>query len=149
MIVRIEPAMSAAAQALIGELDADLASRYPAESIHVIECEGFEAAGGLFAVGYEGEVPVACGAIRPYAEGVGEIKRMYVVPAARRRGLAKAILAFLEAEGRRRGYASLVLETGTEQPEALAFYRAEGWHGIPPYGDFAKDPRSVCFAKVL
>lgn len=148
MIIRIEPAVSAAAQTLIAELDADLYRRYPAESVHGISSAGFEESGGFFAVGYEDDVPVACGAIRPF-EGLAEIKRVFVVPSCRGRGFAKAMMAFLEAEAARRGFARAVLETGCGQPEALALYRALGWRETARFGEYVHDPRSICFAKEL
>jgi GNAT superfamily N-acetyltransferase len=63
---------------------------------------------------------VGCGALRPLGDGVAEIKRMYVVPAARGRGLSKLVLAGLEAAARDRGWTTLRLETGPRQPEAIA-----------------------------
>ena len=63
---------------------------------------------------------IGCGALRRIADGIGELKRMYVVPAARGQGVAKALLAALEDEARRRGWGTLRLETGPRQPEAIA-----------------------------
>lgn len=149
MLIQIVPAACAPAQKLMDALNADLKARYPGEQIHTIDSDGFEAAGGLFAVGRYAEEAVCCGALRPFADGVGEIKRMYVIAQKRRCGLAAAMLAFLEKMAAGRGYTRLVLECGTEQPEALAFYRNQGWLTMLPYGDFAADARSVCFTKIL
>ncbi|WP_016701259.1 GNAT family N-acetyltransferase, partial [Actinoalloteichus spitiensis] len=100
--------------------------------------------------------PVACGGWRRVAEaedGVGpgdaELKRMFVLPSARGRGLARSLLVYLEVAARDAGYRRMVLETGTEQPEAMALYRSEGYEPIPNFGTYREHPLSRCFAKSL
>lgn len=144
MILRIESAGSKPAQQMIAALNADLAARYPGSPIFGIDAANFESSGGVFVVGYEGDQPVASGAFRPY-ENSAEIKRVYVVPAYRGRALAKAVMAFLEAEAVRRGYKRAVLETGIGQPKAIALYRSLGWSEIPPFGIYAGARQSACF----
>jgi putative acetyltransferase len=78
-----------------------------------------------------------------------EIKRMYVAPAFRGRGVSVTVLKALEGFGRARGWSRLVLETGTEQPDALRFYEREGYARIPNFGDYAGSALSVCVAKPL
>ncbi|HEY4625129.1 MAG TPA: GNAT family N-acetyltransferase, partial [Blastococcus sp.] len=68
--------------------------------------------------------PLGCGALRALGEDVAEVKRMYVVPAARGRGVSKAVLAALEDAARERGWTTLRLETGSLQPEAIGLYTA-------------------------
>ncbi|MGC9954458.1 MAG: GNAT family N-acetyltransferase [Rhizomicrobium sp.] len=148
MIFRIESPGSAAARSLIAALDEEILSRYPGEPVNGINVAEFEAAGGVFAVGYEEDMPVACGAFRPF-EGSAEIKRMYVVPAFRGRGLARRMLDFLEAEAARRGFPRAILETGRQMTEALGLYRSRGWQEIPVFGPYAGDPKSICFEKRL
>ena len=95
---------------------------------------------------------VACGGVRACDEaapGVGEIKRMYVDPAVRGRGLGRILLAALEEEGRRLGYDRLWLETGTAQPEAMHLYRVTGWTPIPKYGEYRDEEDSRCFERLL
>jgi GNAT superfamily N-acetyltransferase len=102
---------------------------------------------GVFLVASrDGEV-VGCGGIKHFADGIGEVKRMYVVPAARRTGVARAVLAEVEAEARRRGYREIRLETGLKQPEAIALYQSAGFELIPCWGMYAEAPLSRCFAK--
>ncbi|WP_448610841.1 GNAT family N-acetyltransferase [Geodermatophilus sp. URMC 60] len=93
---------------------------------------------------------VACGALRPLGDDVAEIKRMYVVPAARGRGVSKLVLAGLEAAARHRGWTTLRLETGPRQPEAIALYEGAGYRPIPAFGDYADDADdSLYYERVL
>ena len=106
---------------------------------------------GAFVVAHlDGEI-VGCGALKPLDRegGVGEIKRMYTAPSARRRGVSRAILGRLEEIAGELGYRSLKLETGTRQPEAVALYESAGWHRIEPYGRYRQSPWTVCLAKEL
>lgn len=106
---------------------------------------------GVFLVAWLDEVPVGCGALKPLdgVGGVAEIKRMYTSPSGRRRGVGRAVLSELEDRARALGYRRAQLETGTEQPEALALYETDGWQRITPYGRYRDDPSSVCYAKDL
>jgi GNAT superfamily N-acetyltransferase len=102
-----------------------------------------------FFVAYLDGEPVACGGMRAIDAEHGEIKRMYVVPERRGSGLAPAILTTLEDDARARGWARVVLETGTGQPEAVRLYEREGYSSIPLFGDYIGEPTSLCFEKVL
>jgi GNAT superfamily N-acetyltransferase len=90
--------------------------------------------GGAYLVGYEAS-DVAGGGVRRLGDGVAEIKRMYVRPAARSRGVAGALLQALEAEARALGYAAVRLDTGPKQVHALRLYRSAGFADVPPYND--------------
>ena len=100
-----------------------------------VEVHEMEPPGGTFLVALEGDVPVACGGLRTLdgPARVGEIKRMYVVPGARRRGLARRLLAELEACARELGHERLRLDTNAAQPEALQLYEATGYVEITDY----------------
>ncbi len=104
-------------------------------------------------VGYVGDEPVGTVAVRFKAYGTwppfAEIKRLYVDPGHRKNGFSRILMGAAEDAARRAGATRVILETGTEQPEALALYRAIGYGDIAPYGEFAHDPRSRCFAKDL
>jgi GNAT superfamily N-acetyltransferase len=104
---------------------------------------------GRFIVVFEDDEPVACGAIRRHDADAAEIKRMWVRPGARGRGLARLVLATLESSARERGYRALVLETGLRQPEALALYESEGYTTIEPFGFYKESALSVCYRKEL
>jgi putative acetyltransferase len=92
---------------------------------------------------------VACGAIRPFSGGMMEVKRMFVIPAWRRKGIAGLILAELEEWAQELGADACVLETGKKQPEAIALYRRHGYDQIPNFGPFIGVENSICFQKIL
>ena len=92
---------------------------------------------------------VGCGGLRALGPGSAEIKRMYVVPAARGTGVAVALLRALEDHARRLGVSRLLLETGAGQPEAIRFYQREGYEPIEAYGPYRGEPLSRCFARDL
>ena len=142
---------SEVAQALAEALEAELLATYdgvpgsgglPAAAI-------FEPPGGAFLVGWEDGEPVACGGIARYDEATAEIRRMFVVPAARGRGLARRVLGALEDEARGLGYTLVRLETGNLSAEAIGLYVSAGYGPIERYGPFANDVRSLCFEKRL
>ncbi|WP_250027692.1 GNAT family N-acetyltransferase [Paractinoplanes maris] len=92
---------------------------------------------------------LACGALRRLDATSAEIKRMYVVPTSRGQGLATAVLRALESAAVTRGWTTLRLETGTEQPEAIRFYEREGYTEIPLFGPYAGSDLSVCYERTL
>lgn len=92
---------------------------------------------------------VGCGAIQPFPQELMEVKRMFVLPAWRRKGIAGLILAELEDWARQLGASACVLETGRKQPEAVALYTGHGYHQIANYGPFIGLENSICFQKSL
>lgn len=151
--LRIEraPLDAPAAVALMRALDDESQSRYPFDlSKHFrVDPSEFDPGRGLFVLALADDHAVGCGAIRRLESGDAEIKRMYVAPAGRRKGVARAILAALEVEARALGAARLILETGNKQVEALALYRREGFEEIPRYEPYVDAQHSVCMAKQL
>lgn len=93
--------------------------------------------------------PVGCGAFKPYSAAAVEIKRMFVQPAHRGQGVARAVLAALEQWAAELGYASCVLETGQRQAAAIALYQRSGYARTPSYGQYVGIENSVCLAKQL
>jgi GNAT superfamily N-acetyltransferase len=91
----------------------------------------------------------ACGAWQPLEAGIAELKRMYVRPAYRGRGIARQLVVALEEEALAAGYPVLRLETGTYLPAAISLYRSAGYAPIPVYGEYVGNPFSVCFEKRL
>jgi GNAT superfamily N-acetyltransferase len=134
---------------LVTELLADLRDRYGAEDPDEPDPSDLAPPTGVFLVAWLGDEPVGCGGVRAHEGDVGEIKRMYVKPAARRAGVARTVLVELENRARGLGYARLRLETGVRQPEAIALYEASGYEAIAPYGPYRDSPLSRCFEKRL
>ncbi len=100
-------------------------------------------------VAYEDGEAVGCGAIKEYAEGVTEIKRMFVRAERRGRGIAGKILAELERWAKELNFSECVLETGLKQPEAIALYQKSGYKTIPNYGQYAGVENSICMKKLI
>ena len=144
------------ARTLIAALNAELLGRYPEEGATHFRLDADEVAPGrgAFVVAWRGGAAIGCGAVRCLDGRDGglvaaEIKRMYVVPAARGARVGAAILAALEGEARALGVGRLVLETGGRQPEALALYRRAGFVAIPRFGEYVGSELSLCMAKAL
>jgi putative acetyltransferase len=85
--------------------------------------------------------------MRRHDERTAEVKRLFVDASARRLGVGRRMLRGLEDAARASGYRAIRLETGIEQPEAMALYESEGYERIPPYGPWKDSPRSVCYEK--
>ena len=109
----------------------------------------FAAPDGLFLVGWVGDEPVATGGLRRHDARSAEVKRMYVVPAHRGHGHARALLAELEAFAVRTGYQQVLLETGARQPEAIALYESSGYRPVENFGYYQDSPLCRSFAKPL
>jgi GNAT superfamily N-acetyltransferase len=136
------------AAGLIAELQQEYEVRYGGPDGTPVTPAEFAPPAGLFLLGYRDGAPVACGGWRSRGADA-EVKRMYVRPAARRGGVARAVLAELEATALAAGHDRLILETGTEQPEAVAFYRSAGYTTIAPFGHYVSSPRSIHLGKRL
>lgn len=139
-------------RALIESLNAELSGVYSEPGATHFRLDPGEVSGGrgAFLVVYLEGTAVGCGALRLLNAGTAELKRMYVSPPARGKGLGRRLVAALEAEARALGVRQLVLETGVRQAAALALYRATGFRPIPLYGEYCLSPEtSVCLGKEL
>jgi GNAT superfamily N-acetyltransferase len=96
-----------------------------------------------------GGVPVACGALRDRGNGIGELKRMFVLPEYRGRGLSRLVLQELERRATALGWERLILETGVLQPEAIGLYLSAGYLPMPNFPPYEDEHDSRCFMKVL
>ena len=135
--------------ALIAELDRYLLDLYPPEAVYALDVRTLMQPNIRFAVARDAAgQAIGCGAVVLMPE-YAEIKRVYVRPAARGAGTARQLMGLLEQAARAAGCADLVLETGPDQPEALALYLRHGFERCAAYGDYADDPLSVFMRKSL
>ncbi len=144
------------AMRLIEEVQEEYVARYGGRDDTPLDPLMFEPPAGSFFVGYLGDQPVTSGAWRRRGDvevfgtvDTAEVKRMYVAPAARGLGLARAMLAHLERTAHDAGARAMVLETGTAQPEAIALYESSGYARIASFGHYRWSPQNRCFAKSL
>lgn len=136
---------------LIDALDAYQRSLYPAESNHLDSVSELGKSNVVFLCACIGEKIVGCGAakVRETPERYGEIKRLYVEPAHRGRGLSTRLLTELEERLRGRDVHIARLETGIHQPEAMGLYQRMGYCERTPFGEYTNDPLSVFMEKQL
>lgn len=134
--------------ALVAELDKDLAIRDGDEHAFFAQFNKIDQLRYVVVV-YDGEMPMACGAIKPYDENTMEIKRMFTAPVFRGRGIASSLLTELENWAKMLGYARCILETGIKQHEAIGLYHRNNYTLIPNYGQYTGVTSSVCFEKLL
>ncbi len=147
--LRFEPLDGPAGKELLDELDADLAERYGGGEPVSATPDEFLPPAGCFAVVYVRDRPEACAAFRRIDPTTAELKRMYVRPTGRRRGLARRLLVAVEQAAVEAGYQQLWLETGLSQPEAMQLYESAGYNPVASFGQFAGAPQQRCYGKVL
>lgn len=141
---------------LIEAVQEEYIVRYGGRDETPLDPSMFEPPVGAFFVGYLGDVPSVSGAWRRRSDvptlgcsETAEIKRMYVASAARRAGHARAMLAHLEETAAAAGAEAMILETGTQQPEALELYSSAGYQLVEKFGFYCHAPESRCFARRL
>jgi putative acetyltransferase len=131
---------------LVKELDKDLAIRDGNEHAFFAQFNKLHDIKHVVVV-LDGMTTVGCGAFKPFEGDAVEIKRMFVPPAHRQKGIASVVLQELERWARELGYTRCVLETGKKQTEAIALYGKRGYNVIPNYGQYIGVESSVCFEK--
>ena len=134
---------------LVEAVQGEYIARYGGPDAAVVVPGEFEPPAGLFLVGTLDGAPVATGGWRWIDDGVAEIKRMYVVDSARGRGLARLILAELESSAGDAGAHRMVLNTGHQQPEAIALYESSGYTPSDGFGHYACTPGAIFYGKDL
>ena len=137
------------AQHLVERVQQEYVVRYGGRDAAVVDPAEFAPPLGLFVVVEVDGLPAGCGGWRVHADGVVELKRMYVEPAFRRRGIAALLLAELERTAAAAGHRRLVLNSGERQPEALALYARAGYTPVAGYGLYADEPGAVFLGKDL
>jgi putative acetyltransferase len=139
------------ARALDAALSDELLERYggPPGSEGEPAAEDFDPPAGVFLLAVDEGRPLGCGGVCRYDETSAEIRRVFVVPKARGRGIGRLVLAALEAEAKELGYEAVRVETGKLQPESVGLFVSHGFEPIERHGPYAGDARSLCFEKRL
>ena len=135
-------------QALVTKLDAELAIRDGDDHAFYHQFNGIDVLNHVI-VAYDKGHPVGCGAFKARNKQQVEIKRMFVLTAARKKGCATAILTALETWAAKEGFIEAILETGKAQIEALSFYTKQGYTVIPNFAPYVGVKNSVCFSRSL
>jgi putative acetyltransferase len=139
LIITLTVAPDDAVRVLIAELEEVLSAQYPPEQRHGLPLEAiFQPHVRFFVAALDGAA-AGCGGVALF-DDFAEVKRMYVRPAVRGQGVARAILERLEAETCAANLPTLRLETGAKQIDALRLYRRYGFTECPPFGDYAALP---------
>jgi putative acetyltransferase len=133
---------------LVQLLDLDLQERDGEEHLFYAELNKTDSLKTVV-VAYENDEAIACGAIREYSKESMEVKRMFVSPLQRGKGIASKILTELEIWCVELGYKKCVLETGKNQPEAISLYKKNHYQLVPNFGKYKGVENSVCFEKEL
>ncbi|RXK60782.1 GNAT family N-acetyltransferase [Lacibacter luteus] len=133
---------------LVAELDRDLAARYGEQQLFFNQFNKLDHIHHVI-VAYYNQTPVGCGAFKLFEDAVVEIKRMYVEPQQRGKGIAALILQQLEQWAKAEGFTACVLETGLNQPEAIRLYEKAGYERTPNYGQYIGVEISICMRKEL
>lgn len=139
-------------RSLIKELTSELAERYNFEydGSGAFNVEDVMGTGSGFYVAWYKNEAIGCGALRPlHKNEIVEIKRMYVKPTFRRKGIALLILKHLEQQAKEMGYKRIWLETGDLQPEAIRLYQSSGYYPIESYGIYKENLHDNSFEKAI
>ena len=147
--IKIVPPNDIGLHELIKALDSELLQLYPAQGIFGVDFTNPQVSKMTFCVAYLKDSIAGCGGLRPLAENAAELKRFYVRPEFRGRGVASGILRFLENQAKVQGFLSIKLETGPKQPEAIGLYRKFGYTEIEAYGEYIGSIYSYCMGRTL
>ena len=147
LTIKAEPPDQPDVIALIAALDRLMTELYPAESNHLLDIAALSDPAVTFLVVRDEEEVIGCGALLRDPRGWGEVKRMYVKPGQRGRGIGRRVLGELEGMAHKSGVSLLRLETGIHNAEAVTLYRRAGFVECAPFGDYVLDPLSVFMEK--
>lgn len=135
-------------QNLVRQLDGDLKNFYKDEQTTYQEYNKIDKIKHVI-VAYEESEPVGCGAIKEYSENTMEVKRMFVPPTKRGKGIASIILNELESWSNELNCKTCILETLKTKSDAIRLYEKNGYKIIPNFGQYENLENSVCFEKML
>ncbi len=133
---------------LVGFLDADLKVKDGDQHSFFSQYNKLDAIRHVIVASWDGR-PAGCGAIKAYTETIAEVKRMFVLPELRGKGIAWRVLQGLEQWAGELGYADCILETGKKMTEAIRLYERNGYNRIDNYGQYIGVESSVCMKKKL
>lgn len=150
--IAVEPPRQPEVERLLDGSSAYAQSLYPPESnflLDIVTLEGPEVAFYVARLGEAGRAVGIAALVAGADATTGELKRMFVDPSARGRGVAGSLIARIEADASARGIREIVLETGDLHHAAQALYRRHGFTNVPQFGQYVGEPHSVCFGKSL
>jgi GNAT superfamily N-acetyltransferase len=147
--LRIVEPTEPAIRSLIEALDEYRKSLYPLEFTLLVPPEKLKSPQIIFLAAYEDHELLGCGGIDFTDPDYAEIKKMYVEPAARRKGVADLLLKALEQQARQRQYHLLCLETGKFQEPAMGLYQKHGYEPSKAFGSYQENPYSRYYSKTL
>ncbi|GAB3867998.1 GNAT family N-acetyltransferase [Nocardioides maradonensis] len=151
MIIDVDDPLRPDVLALLEEHLADMYATSPPESVHALDPEALRAPGMTFWTARRDGVLLGCVALKSHPDGLVELKSMRTSAAARRQGVAVALLEHVLAEAAQRGASRISLETGVEDyfTPARALYGAHGFVPCAPFADYVPDPNSVFLTRTL
>lgn len=151
MLIRVDDLAGAEIRGLLEEHLADMRAISPPESVHALDLDGLRRPEITFWTAWSGNALLGCGALKELSPDHGEVKSMRTARAHRRGGVARAMLAHIVAEARRRGYERLSLETGSmaEFAPARALYESFGFGYCGPFAGYVDDPNSVFMTRAF
>ena len=151
MLIRVDDLAGTEIRGLLEEHLADMRAISPPESAHALDLDGLRRPEITFWTAWSGNALLGCGALKELSPDHGEVKSMRTARAHRRGGVARAMLAHIVAEARRRGYERLSLETGSmaEFAPARALYERFGFGYCGPFAGYVDDPNSVFMTRAL
>jgi GNAT superfamily N-acetyltransferase len=135
-------------QKLVALLDKDLAIRDGDEHAFYAQFNKIDSIRHVI-VCYIDDKAAGIGGFKQYEPGKAEIKRMFVLPEYRGKGIALEILKQLENWAAETGFLECILETGKKQPEAISLYHKAGYNNIPNYGQYENVENSICMSKSI
>lgn len=147
VITPADPACSELRE-LIAELDEYLTALYPPESKHGLSIAALQKQSVTMFLAKLNGMPAGCGGVKQLS-GYAEVKRLYVRPRFRGRGIGQQLMSQIEAFVAQANGDLLRLETGIDQPEAIRLYEKLGFYPIPPFGDYKPDPLCLFLEKRL
>lgn len=151
LLVDVDDPLRPDVRALLEEHLADMYATSPPESVHALDPESLRGPGMTFWTARRAGVLLGCVALKAHPDGLVELKSMRTSAAARRQGVAVAMLEHVLAEAVRRGAVRISLETGAEDyfAPARTLYAAHGFAPCPPFADYVPDPNSVFLTRTL